>query len=121
MSIAGGLIIMAAEPLARFFTDDPEVIRLTVTFIWILGAVQPLMAVEFAVGGALRGAGDTLFPLVTIFIGLFLVRLVPATIMVTFWDVTVEIVWCALIADYAIKAVLLLRRYRQGKWKALEV
>ena len=72
-------------------------------------------------GGALRGAGDTLFPLVTIFIGLFLVRLVPATILVTFWDVGVEIVWCALIADYAIKAMLLLRRFQKGKWKTLEV
>ena len=42
---------------------DPEVVRLTVAFIYLLGAAQPLMAVEFALGGALRGAGDTRFPL----------------------------------------------------------
>ena len=38
------------------------------------------MATEFALGGALRGAGDTRFPLLAVFIGLFLFRLVPATI-----------------------------------------
>ncbi len=121
LSVMGALVIAAADPLARFFTDDPEVVRLTVAFIWILGAVQPLMAIEFAIGLALRGAGDTLFPLIAIFVGLFVFRLVPATALVTWWDVTVETVWCALIADYAIKAVLLLYRFRAGRWKELEV
>ena len=34
--------------------DDPEVIRLTVLFVWLLGIMQPLMALEFALGGALQ-------------------------------------------------------------------
>lgn len=121
MTGAGILVVATAEPMARIFTDDPKVLELTVDFIWILAAVQPLMAVEFAVGGALRGAGDTLFPMITIFIGLFVVRLLPATIAVTFFDVSVQVVWCALISDYAIKAALLARRFRRGRWKTLEV
>jgi putative MATE family efflux protein len=121
MSAMGGLVLLFREPLARSFTDDPEVIRLTIAFIWIVTVVQPMMAVEFAIGGALRGAGDTLFPLVVIFVGLFVCRLIPAGAMVTWWDVTVEMVWCALIADWTVKAAMLLVRYRQGKWKELEV
>ena len=121
MSAMGGLVLLFREPLARSFTDDPEVIRLTIAFIWIVTVVQPMMAVEFAIGGALRGAGDTLFPLVVIFVGLFVCRLIPAGAMVTWWDVTVEMVWCALIADWTVKAAMLLVRYRKGKWKELEV
>lgn len=121
MSAMGGLVLLFREQLARAFTDDPEVIRLTISFIWILTVVQPMMAVEFAIGGALRGAGDTLFPLIVIFVGLFVCRLIPAVSMVTWWDVTVETVWCALIADWTVKAGMLLVRYRNGKWKELEV
>lgn len=121
MSVMGALIVLGAEPLARFFTADPEVIRLTVVFIWILGAIQPLMAIEFTLGGALRGAGDTLFPLITIFVGLFVTRLLPATAISRFTEFGVEVVWCAMIADYLIKAILLLDRYRRGRWQELEV
>jgi len=65
------VIIFAAEPMARFLIDDPEVIRLTVVFIHVLGSVQVLMAIEYSLGGALRGAGDTRFPFLTVLIGLF--------------------------------------------------
>ncbi len=121
MTVVGALVIATAEPLARVFTDDPEVIALTVDFIWILGLVQPLMAVEFAVGGALRGAGDTFFPMVTIFVGLFLVRLIPATTLALVFEAPIQIVWCALVTDYATKAALLIGRFRRGRWKTLEV
>jgi len=121
MSVMGATVIVFAEPLTRVFTDDPEVIRLTVDFIWILGLVQPLMAIEFAMGGALRGAGDTFFPMITSFMGLFVVRLLPAIALVSLTDATIQMVWCALILDYTTKAVLLIRRFRRGTWKSLEV
>jgi Na+-driven multidrug efflux pump len=79
------------------------------------------MAMEFAVGGALRGAGDTFFPMVSVFVGLFLVRLVPATCLVLFADVPVQWIWCALIADYLTKAMLLTARFRRGTWRTIEV
>jgi putative MATE family efflux protein len=121
MTVMGLLVIAFAEPLAGIFTDDADVRAKTVDFIWILGLVQPLMAIEFAVGGSLRGAGDTFFPMVTIFIGLFLVRLIPAAIAGFVFHAPLQLVWCALVGDYAIKAVLLITRFRRGRWKTLEV
>ncbi|MGH0038576.1 MAG: MATE family efflux transporter [Myxococcota bacterium] len=121
MTVIGAVIIASAEPLARIFTDDAQVIALTVDFIWILGLVQPLMAVEFALGGSLRGAGDTVFPMGTVFVGLFLVRLVPATAASLWLDVPVQVIWCALISDYAVKAALLVGRFRGGRWASRQV
>ena len=63
MTFFGVLITIFAEPLARYMIDNDEVVRLTVIFIWLLGSMQPLMAIEFSLGGALRGAGDTKTPL----------------------------------------------------------
>ena len=121
MSGLGAAIIALAEPIARWFIDDAEVVPLLVDFIWIMGAVQPLMAIEFTLGGALRGAGDTRFPLLTIFIGLFVCRLAPASVAALIYGASIQVVWSCLILDYLIKAILLVARFQRGRWKQIEV
>jgi Na+-driven multidrug efflux pump len=115
MVVFGTAIILAAHPLARFLIDDPEVVRLTVVFIYILGSVQALMAVEFTLSGALRGAGDTRFPLYTVVCGLFGVRVALAGLF-AWLGMPVEWVFAALIADYMVKASLLTWRFRSRRW-----
>lgn len=121
LSLNGVLIIAFAEPIAGWFIDDAEVVALTVDFIWILGIAQPLMAVEFVMGGALRGAGDTRYPLGVVFVGLFLCRLIPATLAAIAFHAPIQIVWSALLLDYATKAALLIARFVRGAWKEIEV
>lgn len=121
MSALGVILIIIAEPFARWFLDDDDVVRLAVDFIWILGLAQPLMAIEFAIGGALRGAGDTRFPMFVIFIGLIGCRLIPAAIAANFFGASIQVVWSALLLDYAAKAALLAWRFHGGKWKLVEV
>ncbi len=112
----GTLIVAFAEPLARLMIDDDEVVRLTVVFIYVLGSVQALMAVEFALSGALRGAGDTRFPLWTVLSGLFGVRIALAGLF-TWRGMPVEWIFAALIFDYVTKAGMLTWRFRSGRWK----
>ena len=86
MTVFGAVIIAAAEPLARFLIDDDEVVRLSVVFIWLLGSVQALMGIEFALSGALRGAGDTRFPLLVVFAGFFMGRIpIALTLLYLEW------------------------------------
>lgn len=116
MVIFGSVIIGFAEPIASFLIDDPEVIRLTVVFIYVLGSVQALMAIEFSIGGALRGAGDTRFPFITVLAGLLGARL---GLSFLFWWLgwSAEWIFAALIADYIVKATMLSWRFRSGRWK----
>ncbi len=116
MSLLSIVIVSFARPIAQLMIADTEVVRLTVTFIYLLGAAQPLMAVEFALAGALRGAGDTRFPLFTTFTGLILGR-VGLAIVFTSMRLPVEWIYGALLADYALKASLLIRRFRSGRWQ----
>jgi len=120
MTVLGSLIILFSESIAGFMIDDDEVVRLTVIFIFILGGVQPLMAVEFTLGGALRGAGDTRFPLVTTLTGLVLVRTGIAALM-AWLELPVEYVFAALIGDYIVKAAMLSGRFRSDRWKSIRV
>ena len=122
MGSVGLAIILLAQPIARVFGAAGDVtVQLTVVFIYILGAAQPLMAVEFALGGALRGAGDTRFPLFAILTGLFAVRLAGALLVADAFGGGVVAVWSCLLADYAAKAALLGSRFASGAWQRVKV
>jgi len=116
MVVLGGAIIAGAWPIARLMIEDPEVVRLTVVFIYILGAMQPLMAIEFTLAGALRGAGDTRYPFFAVLAGLLGMRCTLAAIAA--WaGLPVEWIFAALIGDYMVKASMLAMRFRSGRWQ----
>lgn len=72
--LALSVVVFAEELAAYFLGDEPLTAEYTRIFIYVLGASMPLLAVEFALGGALRGAGDTRFPLLATLLGLIGVR-----------------------------------------------
>ena len=115
MTIFGVFIILFAEQIVRFLINDAEVIRLTVIFIWIMGSLQPLMAIEFSLGGALRGAGDTKSPLLITLTCLLLIRVLLAIIFL-YLSADIVFIFATLIADYSVKAYLYVRTFRSEKW-----
>ena len=115
MTFFGVIIATFAEPLARFMIDNDEVVRLTVIFIWLLGSMQPLMAIEFSLGGALRGAGDTKTPLAITLTCLLFIRVFLAVIFFLL-DASIEIIFSTLLADYIVKGFLYVSRFRSDKW-----
>ena len=118
----GGLalpvIVFAPELALVFLGDEPLTVEYTVQFIYLMGAMMPLMAIEFAIGGALRGAGDTRFPLVATFVGLILVRCGLAAVF-TWMQWPVVWVYSALVGDYLVKGAMLIVRFRRGRWKTV--
>ena len=67
--------------------------------------------------GALRGAGDTRFPLIATLFSLIGVRCGLAAIA-TYLELPVAWVYAALMGDYLVKASMLAWRFRQGRWKS---
>ena len=115
MTFFGILITFFAEPLARYMIDNDEVVRLSVVFIWLLGSMQPLMAIEFSLGGALRGAGDTKTPLVITLTCLLFIRVSLALIFYML-DASIEVIFSTLVADYVVKGFLYVARFKSNKW-----
>ena len=114
--LALSVVVFAEELAAYFLGDEPLTAEYTRIFIYVLGASMPLLAVEFALGGALRGAGDTRFPLLATLLGLIGVRCGLAALC-TYLGLPVVWVYGALIGDYVLKATMLILRFRRGKWK----
>jgi len=121
MTSAGMVIYLAARPIARLFTDDPAVVEDTVLFIHVLALAQPLMAVDFTLGGALRGAGDTRFPLVSLVVAFYGVRLVWSWTVAHWLGLGLGWLWMAMFLDFATRAALKTWRFRAGGWKTVTV
>jgi putative MATE family efflux protein len=121
MSAAGLLLVVFAGPIARLFVADAAVVEDTRWFIYMLGLCQPLMAIDYALGGALRGAGDTRFPLATLFVGLYGCRLLFAWTATHALDLALPWLWAALLGDYGARAALKSWRYRGGAWQRVRL
>jgi putative MATE family efflux protein len=121
LSLGGIVIFAGAEPIARAFILDPAVVVDAVSFIRILAVAQPLMAADFALGGALRGAGDTRFPLLTVLLGFYVARLGGAWLAAAIFGLELVWVWAALLGDYVARAALKAYRFRSGAWKRIRV
>jgi putative MATE family efflux protein len=121
MSTAGLLIFIGARSIAALFIDDEAVIDEAVSFIRILAVAQPLMATDFTLGGALRGAGDTRFPLWTVLVGFYGARLGCAWLAANTLGLSITWVWLALLGDYVLRAALKGWRFRSDAWKQIRV
>ena len=117
-----GLLVIAivlgsnARTIGSFFIDSPAILDYLVALTIMVAMVQPMMSIEFTLGGALRGAGDTRSPARIMAVGIVFGR-VMLTAIFYFADLSVYWVYAALIADYVIKSVMYLYIFRQGHWK----
>jgi Na+-driven multidrug efflux pump len=119
-AIALGIFVFA-EPIARAFIGDPVVVAYAILFIRIHAVSIPGVGIFFAIDGALRGAGDTRFPLVTSLSGMYLVRL-PLGLLLAFvlgWGVVG--VWIPLVVEYYYRTAVITTHFRRGRWKTLRV
>ena len=63
MGAIGVLYLLLAEPVMRAFSDDPAVVAMGVDALRVLALSQPFWGLEFVFAGALRGTGNSRFPL----------------------------------------------------------
>ena len=71
--------------------------------------------------GALRGAGDTTFVMLVTLIGTWGSRVFVAWFLGIFLGLGLRGVWIAMIIDNLSRAVMMIARYRAGKWKSIKV
>jgi Na+-driven multidrug efflux pump len=116
MSTAGLFLYIFAPQLMRFFTRDSQVITLGARVLRIEAFAQPFFALSIVVGGILRGAGDTKWPFINSLIGMWAVRILPASILVLVFNLGLEAAWACMVADLAVRGLLNYYRYRKKEW-----
>jgi Na+-driven multidrug efflux pump len=136
MSTAALAFYFAGNYLTAFFTGDaldPTAVQ-TTSLLKIVAFSMPSLAMTMIFSGALRGAGDTKFPMTVTLIGFVLIRIPLACYLA--WDTLpiqwageplaglgmgVAGAWYAMLVDVLIRSIVLLARFRHGGWRNAKV
>jgi putative MATE family efflux protein len=118
---AGIAFIVAPTFLLGLFTISGAVVIAGVGALAVVGIGQPAQAVIFALGGSLRGAGDTRYPLLVSFVSWFVLRLPLAYVFAFVFGLGLTGIWLGVTIDYFVRAALLALRFRSGAWTRVRV
>jgi putative MATE family efflux protein len=121
MAAMGIVFFFFPYGLLRAFTQDTGVIALGTLFLKIVALLQIPLALTMVLAGSLRGAGDTRFIMVATMIGMWAVRVPIAYVTGVWMQVELVYVWSAMVADWTVRMVLLLWRYRAERWRKIQV
>jgi len=109
--------VIFAEPLMRLFTnkEDYEVVAIGVSYLQIVSPFYMVFSMMFIFNGALRGAGDTLFPMFITIMALWIIRL-PLSYLLSLHFGAIGIWWGIPIA-WAFGVLASSLYYKTGRWK----
>lgn len=77
------------------------------------------LAVVFA--SALRGAGDTLFPMIITMASSWGVMTIPAWLLVRFEHATINLLWMTCTAHITFMGSVMFLRFLTGRWKTIDL
>ena len=136
MVTVGVVFYTQADNLTRLFVGSGQldVARQAAPLLRIVSFGMPALALSMILSGALRGAGDTRWPLVSTMIGFLGVRIpwaywiafesiqIPGTgITLTGWGLGLVGAWYVMVVDLWVRASLVGYRFWHGGWKRIEV
>ena len=116
LTVIGAGMFLAAPFLISMLTPDGEVRRIGAMLIRICAFEQPFNAICIVASGALRGAGDTKVPFLYGLVTMWGVRILFAHLAGTVLGLGVAGFWWAMVADLGVRSLLLMCRFRQGRW-----
>ncbi|MBI3872466.1 MAG: MATE family efflux transporter, partial [candidate division Zixibacteria bacterium] len=106
-----------ADGWMHLFTTDTEVIALGKRFCAVAAAIQLPLAFAIVLAGALRGAGETRWVMMTPFVGGWLVRLPLSYLLGYTWGYGLMGVWWTMMADWMLRCVLITFKFKYLKFR----
>jgi putative MATE family efflux protein len=117
----GVLFLIGANGIFTLMHKDPLVREVGVTPFRLVACFQPMLAISIVYVGALRGAGDTRFPLVATTLGQTLVRLPLAYLFGIVLHAGLFGAWAAMCTDFVVRGVIVATHFARGKWIKLQI
>lgn len=114
--VLGAVFILLRVPLAQAFTTDPQVVRDLDSFILMLGLALPFLVMHFTLGGALRGAGDTVTPMWAAALGNWAFRVPLGYAFAKVWNLPIVWVWSIMLIDHIARSIWLGLAFHFRRW-----
>lgn len=119
MVALGSLALLVPQLLLSIFIADPTVLHAGATAMRVSMIILPASGAAFIFNGALRGAGDTKFPVIVRAAGSWGLRVPLAALLIPLLGLPGGRIAMAL--DFCAQAGLSYWRFRSGKWRKAQV
>jgi putative MATE family efflux protein len=113
------LALLFASQLMHAFTNDPEVVKVGMEYIYIVSPFYLVFSSMFVLMGVLRGAGDTMFTMFMTIIALWAIR-----IPVSYWlseTMGTQGIWWGIPIAWSVGITISTLYYFSGRWKTKTV
>jgi putative MATE family efflux protein len=114
------LFFFFGKQIAGLYTNDLQVALMAAAALKVLAIMQPLQSTQFILAGALRGAGDTRWPLYATMIGIWGIRVAFAKLFIGMGFGLLG-AWTANFLDQTFRSIFIYTRYNSEHWKTIEV
>lgn len=121
MSVMGLSFILFPKFYLLLFTNDPEIIRIGVFGLRIIGSVQFLDAIGFVLWFALSGAGNTIFPAVVESLLVWIVIVLGSYVFGIVFGMGFKAPWLLFPVYMGLFAGIMAWKVNRGDWKTIEV
>lgn len=116
--VEGLLLFLFAQPLALFFAPEGgRAIEESAEFIRIIAFTFGLIGWQQVLTGTLRGAGDTVGPMVLAIVGLWIFRFPVAYALSQHTALGVRGIWWSFSVSNVLTGVVTWLWFARGKWK----
>jgi MATE family multidrug resistance protein len=112
MALAAILFVLIPRPLARIFSPDPQVVAMGARLLLVAAAFQLFDGLQTVATGALRGIGSTQLPMISNFIGYWIIGLPIGAVLCFHWGLGVFGLWIGLCIGLIVISVVLF-----GAWE----
>ncbi len=119
--LMGAVFFVAPQLITHLYTDDVEVMQLTISCLRVIALAMPFLAMIQVFSGGLRGAGDTTFVMLATLIGNWGIRLLGSYILGVYFGLGLIGVWIAMAGDQMGRGLLLMWRFKKGRWKTIQL
>lgn len=117
----GVLMFAFRRPLVSLYTDEAAIIAMATGVMLLVGVLQPFQSSFQIYAGALRGAGDSLYPAISLAVGILGIRPLASYLLIHVAGWGLFGAWVALLIDQCARFFLIRARYRAGKWTHIQV
>ena len=114
--IAALAFYLFGENLIGLFNPDVNVVSIGTDYLRIIGPFFIVFSFMFMLNGVIRGAGETLIPLLTTLLAMWAIR-IPAALLLSH-KLGLSGVWWAYPTGWVVGSVISFIYYRSGRWLA---
>lgn len=109
------LILLFRENLISLFNTDKEVIEIGSSYLFIIGPFFLFIGTSFILSSAMKGAGDSMFALMSSVVSLWLGR-IPASYLFSRLFGT-DGIWMGIPFGWTLGLIVTVIYYKKGYWK----